>query len=202
MSTVISFVGWSGSGKTTFLRKVIKELKGRGLAVAVVKNTCQHMEPDIQGKDTWAFARAGADTVILNGPTVFFRQEKVSARKDIAAVLEGITGVDIIILEGAGDSFLPKVEVWRKACGKGHRFPSGELIALVAEGLPEKSYRGLPQFKHGEVCRFTDFLLYKAGLEGAPPTACLKLLKAMEKRPARCAEKLVVPPTGIKLRMN
>ncbi|MCL5057026.1 MAG: molybdopterin-guanine dinucleotide biosynthesis protein B, partial [Actinobacteria bacterium] len=35
---VISFVGYSGSGKTTFLERLIPELKARNLRVGVIKH--------------------------------------------------------------------------------------------------------------------------------------------------------------------
>lgn len=166
MIPAVSFVGWSNSGKTTFLGDVIKELKARGLTVAVVKNTCHKMEPDVSGKDTWNFAKSGADLVILNGPTVFMRQEKVDTRKEIASVLESITGADIILLEGVGDPEVPKVEIWRDACGQGNRFAPEEIMAMVTEDAPAVPYRGLPLFKRHEIRDFVDFLLRKTGLQG------------------------------------
>ncbi|KPU43374.1 molybdopterin-guanine dinucleotide biosynthesis adapter protein [Oxobacter pfennigii] len=168
MAPAVSFVGWSNSGKTTFISKVIRELKSREISVAVVKNTCHDIETDIPGKDTWNFAQAGADTVILNGPGIYVCQEKVSRRKDISTILKDITGVDIIILEGAADPNIPKVEIWRKSLGEKNRFPAEDLIALVAEGHPEKGYEKLPLFKHNEIGEFTDFLLYSAGLAKRP----------------------------------
>jgi molybdopterin-guanine dinucleotide biosynthesis adapter protein len=94
---IISIIGRSGVGKTTFLTKLVSELKSRGYRVAVLKHhgikprvlhdqvsdasstgttpvwaatedTDSHeMEFDIPGKDTWRHFRAGADIVVISG---------------------------------------------------------------------------------------------------------------------------------------
>ena len=53
---VITFVGLSGTGKTTFLEKLIPVLKDRGLRLAVLKHDAHHFEMDHPGKDTYRFS--------------------------------------------------------------------------------------------------------------------------------------------------
>ena len=67
---VVSFVAASsGSGKTTLIEKIVAILKARGLRVAVMKHASAGYDLDKQGKDSWRFQQAGADTVLLIGPT-------------------------------------------------------------------------------------------------------------------------------------
>ena len=63
MIPVISFIGRSGVGKTTYLEKLITELKSRNYRVGVIKHDIHGFEMDRPGKDTWRHAQAGADVV-------------------------------------------------------------------------------------------------------------------------------------------
>ena len=66
MIPVISFIGRSGVGKTTYLEKLIAELKKRGYRVGVIKHDIHGFEMDRPGKDTWRHAQAGADVVWIS----------------------------------------------------------------------------------------------------------------------------------------
>jgi len=63
---IVSFVGNSGAGKTTLLEKVVRELKGRGYKVAVIKHSHHDFQIDQEGKDSWRFAQAGSDCVVIS----------------------------------------------------------------------------------------------------------------------------------------
>jgi molybdopterin-guanine dinucleotide biosynthesis protein MobB len=57
---IIQVAGRSNSGKTTFIRKLIPELKKRG-PVGVIKHLGDHEYLLEEGKDTTQFYQAGAD---------------------------------------------------------------------------------------------------------------------------------------------
>jgi len=57
---IIHIVGSSGSGKTTFIRKLIPALKRQG-SVAVIKHVGDHSYTLEEGKDTTVFFETGAD---------------------------------------------------------------------------------------------------------------------------------------------
>jgi len=65
MVPIVSFVGYSNSGKTTFLVKVITELKKRGYRIGVIKHDGHDFEIDHVGTDTWKHQQAGADVVCI-----------------------------------------------------------------------------------------------------------------------------------------
>ena len=65
MTPYFSFVAWSGTGKTTYLERLIAELKRRGLRLGVIKHDAHEFQLDREGKDSWRFARAGADAVAV-----------------------------------------------------------------------------------------------------------------------------------------
>src|SRR5512139_3302870 len=67
---IVSIVGKSDSGKTTFLEKLIAELASRGWRVATVKHHA-HSEDDVDtvGKDSWRHRQAGAAVSVVASGT-------------------------------------------------------------------------------------------------------------------------------------
>ena len=127
---VISIIGYSGEGKTTLIEKLIPVLKSRGISVGVIKNA-HTFEIDYEGKDTWRFAQAGADTVAITS------KEKsavmVNRGLDMETLSAAFTGVDLILTEGykAGDK--PKIEVYLAAAGKLMYEKPKNLLAIVTD---------------------------------------------------------------------
>ena len=46
---VIGFAAWSGTGKTTLIEKILRELKSQGYRVAVLKHVAHKFEIDREG---------------------------------------------------------------------------------------------------------------------------------------------------------
>ena len=109
---VISFIGWSGSGKTTFLEKLIPVLRGRGLRLALVKYDGHDFQMDKPGKDTWRFSQAGAETVaIANVRHAALLENRPLSFREICGKIEN---VDLIIAEGWNLPELMKIELFRE----------------------------------------------------------------------------------------
>ena len=101
MAPVVSFVGKSGTGKTTLLEKLIEELTARGYRVGVIKHTVHHAEFDGKGKDTLRHRQAGASPVAIDSPgllAVFQPLDEALSLEQIAD--QYFTTADIIITEG------------------------------------------------------------------------------------------------------
>lgn len=133
MIPIISVVGKSGVGKTTFLEKLIAELKQRGLRVAIVKHDVHGFEMDRPGKDSWRLAQAGSDSVVIAAPrklALIKRLEREMALGEIAALL---TDVDIILTEGYKRGDAPKIEVSRRERGGELLCTPDELVAIVSD---------------------------------------------------------------------
>lgn len=160
---IVSFVAWSGTGKTTFLERLLPELKALGLRVGVLKHHAHATTFDVPGKDTYRMAAAGADIVVGVGPlqTAVFIPGDASA--DIATVIRRhLGGMDLVIIEGYKRGRFPKIEVyrseWAAADGRapGLLCRPDELLALVTDTtfpLPAAT----PQFgleDGGAVARF------------------------------------------------
>lgn len=130
MIPVITLAAYSNTGKTTYLSSLIPCLKAAGLRVAVIKHDGHEFQIDQEGKDTWRFAQAGADVVAITSASKFAIMEYRPI--DINALIEKISGVDLIILEGYKQGPYPKIALYRAASGKELAIPSRNAWPLSA----------------------------------------------------------------------
>ena len=112
---VISFVSvCSGSGKTTLIEKVIEILTNKGYRVGVLKHDAHKFEIDKKGKDSWRFANAGAQNVIISSKEKLAMISKLDDYICIDKIIKLFVDMDIVIIEGFKSSIYPKIEVHRK----------------------------------------------------------------------------------------
>lgn len=112
MAAVVSFFGNSGTGKTTLIEESICELKKRGYRVAVIKHAHHGFEIDQPGKDSWRFAQAGSDVVLISSPEKVAILERVSEERWLPQHLAMIGDkVDIVLVEGYKWASKVKIEV-------------------------------------------------------------------------------------------
>ncbi len=115
MSSIVTFIGWHDSGKTTLTTQVVSELKLLGHRVAVIKssNDCG-IEFDTPGTDTYRHKKAGADSVMLVAPDQVVLQTGNSNISLRTLAHRYFPDVDIVIGEGFKNSRkIPKIEVFR-----------------------------------------------------------------------------------------
>jgi molybdopterin-guanine dinucleotide biosynthesis protein MobB len=106
---IIQVVGNSNSGKTTFIKNLIPELKKKG-KVAVIKHLGDHTYNIEEGKDTTVFFNAGADISV-----------GIDSDKAVAAIrkntLDDVLGMlfdqemDFAIIEGFKQRSFPKIVI-------------------------------------------------------------------------------------------
>lgn len=123
----------SGTGKTTFLEKLIKEFVERGYKVGAVKSDSHGFEIDIPGKDTWRFSQAGAKATAIIGPDKYAVIQKTDHKKDLDEIVAIFEDVDLILVEGYKTAAKPKIEVIRKEKGTGIVSSLEHLIAIVTD---------------------------------------------------------------------
>lgn len=161
MSTpIISFIGWSGSGKTTFIEKLIPHLRSRGLRLAVIKHDGHEFQMDREGKDTWRFTQAGAEYVaianprhsaeLINSPVTF--RQLCRRAEDFA---------DLIIAEGWTDEAAPQIEILRGHQDLRCTHPQ-QLIAVVTDQAVDTF---LPVFGLEDVEALAGFILTRLSAE-------------------------------------
>ncbi|WP_298430718.1 molybdopterin-guanine dinucleotide biosynthesis protein B [Ottowia sp.] len=137
---VVGFAGYSGSGKTQLIERLIPALRLRGLRVSVVKHAHHNFDIDHAGKDTFRHREAGAFEVVVASSRrlalmrEFEREAQLTVHQLIAELYEG---VDWVLVEGFKSSDLLKIEVWRAASGKDAKYPDDEFIVAIATDSPD-----------------------------------------------------------------
>lgn len=136
---IISIVGKKDAGKTTLLVALAMELR-RKLRVMTLKHGTHSADMDQQGKDTWRHWHEGkAERVLLEAPgqrVLFERTDRESDPFTLAR--RYLDGADIILVEGFSAHPLPKIEVYRTACGEqpiydASRDNAGQWVAIITD---------------------------------------------------------------------
>ena len=153
---IVSFTGFSGSGKTTFIEQLIPEIKQRGFSVAVIKHDAHRFEIDYEGKDSYRFFHAGCDCVAVCSEEKTAIVKRNTDCPDVKELIESLPGdYDVILVEGYRTSDLPKIGVSRKATGKGLSLPVSELCAVITD----EDISGLPVFALDDYAAVAEFIL-------------------------------------------
>ena len=124
---VVCIVGKSKTDKSRLMEGLIKELKSRGLKVGALKyHKHGDFEMDIEGKDTWKYAKAGADTVAISSNVKVAVIRKVKEEMDIDYICNTyFSDNDIVLADGFTLSDKPRIivaddeediELFRRGC--------------------------------------------------------------------------------------
>jgi molybdopterin-guanine dinucleotide biosynthesis protein B len=169
MSPVISIVGKTGSGKTQLIEKLIPEFKRRGYRVATAKHSPAGMEIDKPGKDSWRFAEAGSDAVVVSSPDKLACIKTVDHDSSIEEIWYLIgNDFDLVLLEGFKKGKAPKIEVHRKELGGNLVCPVELLSAIVTDEVLDSN---IPQFSLSDTQAVADFIEKKFVLEDKNDTS-------------------------------
>ncbi len=140
---LVAIVGRSGSGKTTFIEKLVPQLLKLGLRVGAVKHDAHRFEIDHPGKDSWRHGQAGALAYVVAS------REKLAyvARLDRELELTEIArrffpDFDMVVAEGYKRAAPHCIEVFRR--GSGHDGPvcgPDETLALISDAPLDYEHR-------------------------------------------------------------
>ena len=170
---VITVTGWSNSGKTTFFTRVVEILTEAGINVGVIKHHGHKAETvDQKGKDSWKYAQAGANPVVLSSAVQYaiFRSTpdgEVTRDELIAQIADE---VDFVIVEGFRAAAEGAVELSRKATGKGPKLEPEERIALISDDedlVASVKAEGKPTFGLEDFEQVARYFCDLAGVDGS-----------------------------------
>jgi molybdopterin-guanine dinucleotide biosynthesis adapter protein len=131
---VIGLAGWSGAGKTTLLTHVIPHLRAQGLSVSVIKHAHHGFDVDVPGKDSWVHRQSGAEEVLVSSANRWALMHELRGAPEarLPELLQKMSPVDLVVVEGFRSQPHRKIEVHRKANGKPLLFPADPAIAGIA----------------------------------------------------------------------
>ena len=131
---IFSFNGWSGTGKTTLIAKLITELSSRGWKVMGVKKVPEkfHLEPE--GKDSRRFLEHGADTVYLVAERQLMKMRSISKPEDYFIFAhEDQEEHDFVLIEGLSTRGAFIFEVYNPEILKDLKTEKDILNAVISE---------------------------------------------------------------------
>ena len=124
----------SGTGKTTFIERLIKIFSAQGIKIGVIKSDAHGFNLDVEGKDSYKFQSAGAKSVAVVAPKSWFMIQQTAERENFLAIADKMN-VDLILTESRTHGTFPAISLWR---GKGEVIIN-EKTAVIFTSEPQKS---------------------------------------------------------------
>jgi len=140
---VIGFAAYSGTGKTTLLKQLIKELSNTK-NVGLIKQSHHDIDIDIPGKDSFELRKAGARQTLITSPyrSAFIKEHKEKIEPDLVNIINqlDIEELDIIFIEGFKHECFTKIELHRQAHEKPYLYINDENIIAIATDDEQSSH--------------------------------------------------------------
>jgi len=172
---IFGIVGWSGSGKTELLVKLLPEFRRRGFKVSTMKHTHHNFDMDKPGKDSYRHREAGAEEVMVasGGRWALVHELRDEPEPDMDFLIGQMTPVDLLLIEGFKRNKHPKMEVSRPATGKSLIAVEDDTIVAVAS---DEHIDGVtvPLFDLDNVIEVADFIIKFTGARASLRQADVK----------------------------
>jgi molybdopterin-guanine dinucleotide biosynthesis adapter protein len=162
---VFAITGYSGTGKTTLIEKLIAQFAGEGLCVAALKHAHEGFDIDTPGKDSYRMRAAGARQVLVSAPRRWVLMEELpdADEPSLEDHLQRLRNADLVLVEGWKNSVLPKLEVRRIEVNKPVLYPGDPRIKAVACNYQHMALRtGITIFNLNDVTAIATFVREQA----------------------------------------
>ena len=157
---VFGISGWKNSGKTTLTSALIRELSARGYRVSSVKHAHHNVDVDQQGTDSYKHRAAGASEVMLATSKRFALMHEIAEEEgefELGELLEKMSEVDLILVEGFKSSDIPKIQTIRQvSLGNSGKEPINNIVAYATDMRKETE---LPVLDIDNVSMIADFII-------------------------------------------
>lgn len=167
---VMGIVGWSGSGKTSLVVAVLPILRAEGWKVSTMKHAHHHFDLDRPGKDSFRHREAGASEVMVVASSrwVLMHESREEPEPSIESLIERMSPVDLLLIEGFKTHAHPKLEIHRESEGKPLLCPDDPGIVAVASDRPLPGLK-VPVLDLNDPAAVARFILGHAGLRRPEP---------------------------------
>jgi len=165
---IFGIAGWSGSGKTTLLTRLLPMLTTDGLTVSTIKHAHHAFTIDQPGKDSWRHREAGASEVMVASANrwALVHEPRGATEPSLAALIERMSPVDLVLVEGFKGERHAKLEVHRTVIGKPLLCTDDPTIMALASDAPVPGMR-IPVFALDDVPAIAAFILDHCRLKAA-----------------------------------
>ena len=163
---IIGVVGWKNTGKTTLIEKLINEFNHRNLTVQTIKHSHHNFSVDKRGTDSFRHFNAGTKETILASEEkwIKFSRQFSDSKPYLLYLIEQITPVDVVIVEGFKDSDHIKVEVVDSLSDREALYETDRTICGLITNQQKIQNSDLPQFERDDVQEICDFIEKTIGI--------------------------------------
>jgi molybdopterin-guanine dinucleotide biosynthesis adapter protein len=162
---VLGFAAYSGTGKTTLLRKLIPLLRARDLRLGVVKHAHHSFDIDRPGKDSYELRKAGAVRMLIASRRRWALVVETDGSRE--PTLEELlvelnpSELDLVLVEGFKHEAFRKIELHRPALGHPLIFPGDRSVVAVATDAPLGVETSLPILDINQPEQLAEFIVQR-----------------------------------------
>ncbi len=156
--------GWKNSGKTGLMERLVTEFTSRGLTVSTIKHAHHNFDVDQPGKDSHRHRVAGASQVLLSSANrwALMSELRGTPEPNLTNLLQQLSPVDLILVEGFKRDSHPKIEAHRAATGQPLLAQDDPTIRAVAsDSAPDAP---CPVLQLDDTGGIADFIAAELGL--------------------------------------
>ncbi|ENB7488721.1 molybdopterin-guanine dinucleotide biosynthesis protein MobB [Citrobacter koseri] len=141
MIPLLGIAAWSGTGKTTLLKKLIPALCARGVCPGLIKHTHHNMDVDKPGKDSYELRKAGAAQTLVASRQrwALMTETPEEPELDLTYLVSRMDAskLDIVLVEGFKHEAVAKILLFRQGCGhEVEELTIDEHVIAVASDIP------------------------------------------------------------------
>ncbi|MBA7803615.1 molybdopterin-guanine dinucleotide biosynthesis protein B [Citrobacter freundii] len=161
MIPLLGIAAWSGTGKTTLLKKLIPELCAKGIRPGLIKHTHHNMDVDKPGKDSYELRKAGAAQTLVASQQrwALMTETPEESTLDLAYLVSRMDAstLDLVLVEGFKHEPVAKILLFREGCGYGaEELTIDEYVVAVASDVPLEV--GVPLLDINDVQQIAGFV--------------------------------------------
>ena len=161
MIPLLAIAAWSGTGKTTLLKKLIPELRARGIRPGLIKHTHHNMDVDTPGKDSFELRKAGAAQTLVASQQrwALMVETPEEPELDLAYLVSRMDAstLDMVLVEGFKHEPVAKIVLFRDGCGHSpEELAIDEYVIAVASDVPLAV--DVPLLDINDLQQLTDFI--------------------------------------------
>ncbi len=160
---VFGLIGWSGSGKTRLMTRLLPELAGRGVRVSTVKHAHHKFDIDQPGKDSFLHRAAGAVEVMVASANrwALMHEHRGAPEPALEQLVRQMMPVDLLLIEGFKHHRHPRLEVHRPSVGKPLICREDPPVLAVASDEPI-AVLPVPRLELDDIRGIAEFVLANA----------------------------------------
>lgn len=155
----ICITGTSDAGKTVLVTRLVDALRRRGLRVGTVKHAPHGADLLVEGTDSWRHFQSGAEIAAVVTPRWVAAVRRTEEETPLEEVLAGMSGVDLVLVEGYKGMAYPKVIVH-----SGDPGPVNPAGAVAVAGPPVPGL-AVPAYERDDIPGLTGEIVRYLGLD-------------------------------------